>query len=127
MTLYPNTAFECLDGLVRLDTPQLAQWIRLVELMGNPEWSFEKRYRDRRAMQSEYKAEADALVEPWFRTRTKAELFDLFLQNRLPYAPVLTGRDLLEEPRARSTGCGAADDLIRRLPRGHSSRATVLR
>lgn len=91
---YPGTIFRCADGLVRTDTPQVAQWIRLVKLMGTPEWSKEPRYRNRRAMQWDYKDEVDALVEPWFMARTKAELGQLFLDHRLPYAPLLTADDM---------------------------------
>ena len=46
--LYPNAVFECQDGFVCIDCPQLAQWNRLLEVMGNPPWVNEPRYRDRR-------------------------------------------------------------------------------
>jgi len=95
---YPGTIFRSADGLVRTDTPQVAQWIRLVKLMGTPEWSKEPRYRNRRAMQWEYKQESDALVEPWFMARTKEELGELFLEHRLPYAPLLTAEDMEHDP-----------------------------
>jgi len=95
---YPGTVFRCADGLIRTDTPQIGQWIRLVELMGTPEWSQQSRYRNRRAMQWEYKEESDALVEPWFMARTKDELGQLFLESRLPYAPLLTAEDMERDP-----------------------------
>ena len=95
---YPGTIFRSADGLVRTDTPQVAQWIRLVKLMGTPEWSKEPRYRNRRAMQWEYKQECDALVEPWFMARTKEQLGQLFLEHRLPYAPLLTAEDMERDP-----------------------------
>jgi crotonobetainyl-CoA:carnitine CoA-transferase CaiB-like acyl-CoA transferase len=97
-TPYPDTILECKDGLVALNTPQVAQWIRFVTLMGTPEWSTQRRYRNRRAMQWEYKAEVDALVEPWLRQRSKADLVELFLDHHLPYAPLLTGTELVSDP-----------------------------
>jgi len=101
---YPGTVFRCADGLVRTDTPQVAQWIRLVELMGAPEWSKEPRYRNRRAMQWDYKDEVDALVEPWFMERTKEELGQLFLDHRLPYAPLLTAEDMETDAHLAARG-----------------------
>ena len=110
-TPYPNTVFECADGLIRLDTPQVAQWIRLIELMGTPEWSRKPRYRARRDMQTNYKEECDALVAPWFQQYRKKELFDTFEERRLPYAPVLTGGDLLTEPQLQARHAIARIDL----------------
>lgn len=93
---YPNTVMRCSDGLVALIAPQLDQWIRFVKLMGEPDWSKEPRYRDRRAMQWEYKAEVDRLVEPWFAERSKSELITDFIASRIPFAPLLDGHDLLQ-------------------------------
>jgi crotonobetainyl-CoA:carnitine CoA-transferase CaiB-like acyl-CoA transferase len=92
---YPNTVMRCADGLVAMIAPQLDQWIRFVKLMGEPDWTKDPRYRNRRAMQWEYKAEVDRLVEPWFSNRTKAALIEDFIANRVPFAPVLDGQDLL--------------------------------
>jgi crotonobetainyl-CoA:carnitine CoA-transferase CaiB-like acyl-CoA transferase len=95
---YPNTVLRCADGLVLLSAPQLGQWLRFLDLMGQPEWSTLPRYRDRRAMQHAYKDEADALIQPWLEQHTKEQLLELFLAHRIPFAPVLTGEDICQNP-----------------------------
>lgn len=94
---YPNTVMACRDGHVSVMAPKLDQWKRLLALMGNPKWASLPRYRDRRAMQWEYKDEVDALVAPWFADKTKAELLELFLVNRLPFAPILGPAEILRD------------------------------
>lgn len=91
---YPATVLPCKDGLVALLAPKIGQWRRFLSLLGDPAWAREPRYRDRRAMQWEYKAEVDALLEPWFAQHTKAELVDLFCAHQIPFAPLLSGADL---------------------------------
>ena len=107
---YPNTVLRCKDGLVAIIAPKIGQWRRFLALMGNPQWAEQPRYRNRRAMQWEYKAEVDALVEPWFAERTKAELVQLFVTHRIPFAPVMTGRDLAQSDHLRER------DAIRQVP-----------
>jgi len=101
---YPHTVMPCADGLVTLAAPKVDQWIRFLTVMGSPDWSKEPRYRNRRAMQWEYKEEVDALVSPWFLDKTKEELLDVFLANRIPFAPLLTGRDLVHNRHLRERG-----------------------
>jgi crotonobetainyl-CoA:carnitine CoA-transferase CaiB-like acyl-CoA transferase len=91
---YPNTVMACNDGFVALVAPKIDQWKRFLDLIGNPPWSLEPRYRDRRAMQWEYKDEVDHLVQPWFADKTKAELLELFLKHRIPFAPLMNGSDI---------------------------------
>jgi len=101
-TPYPNTVLPCRDGLVELGAPQVEQWKRFVALMGTPEWSKEPRYRNRRAMQWQYKAEVDALVTPWLMEHSKEELIELFVRHRIPFAPLLTAAELIDNPHLRA-------------------------
>ena len=98
---YPHTVLPCKDGLVTLVAPKIDQWLRFLALMGNPSWAEQPRYRNRRAMQWEYKEEVDALLIPWFADKTKSELLELFLRHRIPFAPILDGRDLAESEHLR--------------------------
>jgi crotonobetainyl-CoA:carnitine CoA-transferase CaiB-like acyl-CoA transferase len=61
--------------------------------MGNPEWSKNPRYHDRRAMEYEYPEEVDALLAPWFIERTKQEHFKFFEKNAIPFAPLYNIED----------------------------------
>jgi crotonobetainyl-CoA:carnitine CoA-transferase CaiB-like acyl-CoA transferase len=108
---YPNTVLRCRDGLVSIVAPKIDQWRRFLAVMGDPDWARLPRYRDRRAMQWQYKAEVDALVEPWFQERTKAELIELFLANRIPFAPVMTGADTAASAHLRCRDAVRAGQL----------------
>jgi CoA:oxalate CoA-transferase len=95
--LYPNAVFECQDGFVCLDCPQLAQWNRLLGVMGNPPWVNEPRYRDRRQVTEQYPQEVDALMAPWLMARDKATIFAQTQAQRIPAGPVNTMQDVVED------------------------------
>jgi len=99
--LYPNATFECQDGFVCIDCPQLAQWNRLLELMGNPDWTNDPRYRDRRKITEQYPHEVDALLAPWLMGRDKQTIFPLAQQQRIPAAPVHTMQDAVQDAHLR--------------------------
>lgn len=101
---YAHTVLPCKDGHVLLITPQIAQWIRFIHLLGDPDWAKQPRYRDRRAMQWQYKDEVDQLLLPWLKERTKSELLQLFVEHRIPYAPLMTARDLVANDHLNSRG-----------------------
>ena len=91
---YPaRRVIPCKDGYMALCAPQLKQWIKFLELMGNPEWTKNPRYRDRHGMEDDYPEEVDALLAPWFLERTKKELFELFEKNAVPFAPLYNMAD----------------------------------
>jgi crotonobetainyl-CoA:carnitine CoA-transferase CaiB-like acyl-CoA transferase len=99
---YPNTVLPCQDGLVAVNSPQVAQWIRFLQLLGNPAWADEPRFRDRRAMASQYKDEVDALVVDGLASWTKADLYQEFIARRIPCAPIFNGADLLANEHLES-------------------------
>jgi crotonobetainyl-CoA:carnitine CoA-transferase CaiB-like acyl-CoA transferase len=100
--LYPNAVFECRDGFVCIDCPQLAQWNRLLEVMGNPSWLNEPRYRDRRQVTEQYPQEVDALMAPWLRARDRATIFGETQAQRIPTGPVNTMKDVVEDAHLHS-------------------------
>ena len=88
--LFPNCVLPCRDGYVCIDAPQMEQYQRFLSLLGDPDWTENPRYRDRRAMSDRYPEEAENLIAPWFMDHDKAEILRLCLENRIPCAPVLT-------------------------------------
>ncbi|MFC1893168.1 CaiB/BaiF CoA transferase family protein [Chloroflexota bacterium] len=96
--LYPNEILPCKDGYISIQCVQLEQWTRLLELMGNPEWAENPRYRDRRAMHEEYPDEANAHWIPWLKEHTAEELFQMIRAKRIPFAPVYPINLILEHP-----------------------------
>ncbi len=97
--LFPNCVLPCRDGYVCIDAPQLEQYQRFLDLLGNPEWTENPRYRNRRAMSDQYPEEAEGLIAPWFMEHSKEEILQLCLENRIPCAPVLTMDEALESPQ----------------------------
>jgi crotonobetainyl-CoA:carnitine CoA-transferase CaiB-like acyl-CoA transferase len=99
--LYPNAVFECQDGFVCIDCPQLAQWNRLLEVMGMPAWAQEPRYRDRRQITEQYPQEVDALLAPWLTARDKTTIFAETQAQRIPAGPVNTLQDVVDDAHLR--------------------------
>ena len=97
--LFPNCVLPCRDGHVCIDAPQMEQYQRFLNLLGNPDWTDDLRYRDRRAMSDQYPEEAEGLIAPWFKEHGKDEILRLCLENRIPCAPVLTIDEALESPQ----------------------------
>ncbi|MBI3966902.1 MAG: CoA transferase [Chloroflexi bacterium] len=98
---YLNTVLPCRDGFVCFDTPQRRQWLRFLEMIGNPDWASDPRFQVALAVGGEYADEVEALLDPWMRARTKAEIFELIRANRVPGAPVLTMAEVAEHPHLR--------------------------
>ena len=85
---YPNCIMRCKDGYIFVGAPEGRQWRKLLEVMGDPEWAKEPRFRNRTDMNNLYADEADGYVEAWLLNYTKAELLELALEHRVPLAPV---------------------------------------
>ena len=92
---YPHTMLACKDGYISTICRSEIDWNRFVEMMGNPAWAAEPRYRDFFKMGTEYPEEVDALVVPWLMRHTKAELGELAVRYRVPLAPVCTIEEAL--------------------------------
>jgi len=102
--LFPNCVLPCRDGYVCIDAPQLEQYQRFLALLGDQDWMQDPRYRDRRAMSDQYPEEAEALIAPWFMQRTKEEILQLCLENRIPCVPVKTFDEVLDDPQLNARG-----------------------
>jgi crotonobetainyl-CoA:carnitine CoA-transferase CaiB-like acyl-CoA transferase len=100
--LFPNCVLPCQDGYVCIDAPQLEQYQRFLTLLGDQDWMQEPRYRDRRAMSDQYPEEAESLIAPWFMQRTKEEILQACLENRIPCVPVKTFDEVIEDPQLNS-------------------------
>ena len=99
---YPNCILRCKDGYIFVGSPEGRQWRRLLELMGNPEWAQEPRFRNRTVMNNEYADEVDGYVEEWLHQHTKAELLELALEHRVPLAPVRGFDEVRNDPSLAS-------------------------
>jgi len=97
---YPVTIYPCKDGHVALSASSPAQQELLYALVGKPEIAEDPRFispLDRIANAEAY----DALLMPWFKERTREELFHTCEQWRVPCTPVTHPGELLEDPHFR--------------------------
>ena len=100
--LFPNCVLPCKDGYICIDAPQMEQYRRFLDLLGEQEWMETPRYRDRRAMSDQYPEEAEALIAPWFMERTKREILEACLADRIPCVPVQTFDEAMADPQLSS-------------------------
>ena len=84
----------CTDGFVAISPREDAQWARLLEVMGNPEWSTDERYATRKARQANSEALWDLLGQ-WSKRYSKHEIARMGQERRIPCFPVNTVEDLL--------------------------------
>jgi crotonobetainyl-CoA:carnitine CoA-transferase CaiB-like acyl-CoA transferase len=101
---YPFVFLPCKDGYVCVYAPERTQWMRFLEVMGNPEWAKNPRYHNKRAMLEEYPDEVDDLLKPWLKDRTKEEIFALCQDNRVPFAPAYDIREVVENEHLNQRG-----------------------
>lgn len=92
---YPYAIFPCKDGSVCLIGRASVEWKRLMEAMGNPEWSRQPRYQDLTAMGRDYPDEVDALIIPWLMQYTRAELLQISAKYNFPIGPLRTMQEVL--------------------------------
>jgi crotonobetainyl-CoA:carnitine CoA-transferase CaiB-like acyl-CoA transferase len=91
---------ECSDGVIFVACAEEAQWQRMVELMGNPEWANEELFKDRIARGEN----ADALnlfVKEWIAPWKKRELFHAGQGQRVPFASVNSMRDVYDDAQLK--------------------------
>ena len=96
---YPFAIFPAADGHVACIGRSAADWRKLLAMMGNPDWSKEDRFQDPVVIAREYPSEVDALVIPWFRQKTRDELFSMAREAGLPLAPVRRVSEVLRDPQ----------------------------
>ncbi len=98
---WPFGIFPCRDGYVAMICRSSREFDSLLEMMGNPEWTQETRYRDLYAMAIQYPDEIDALVSPWLMEHTRDELLELAHRYAVPVAPVRSVEEVLADPQLR--------------------------
>lgn len=101
---YPYTMLNCSDGEIRLICLQGREWARSLEMMGSPEWGRDPRFADRLVNQAEHADELDALIEDWLRDKTKDGVLADSIQHKVPWVPVRTVAEVLDEPQLRERG-----------------------
>jgi len=93
----------CRDGVIWFHEPEDYQWRAFVELMGNPAWAQEERFRDGPSRAEHWDA-LRPLVEEWAINYTKEEIFQAAQERRIPIYPVQTIADVVHSDQLAARG-----------------------
>ncbi|MCL5957993.1 MAG: CoA transferase [Chloroflexi bacterium] len=93
---------SCKDGMFCFVIGQERMWKDWVEVMGNPAWAFEDRFKDRVARLKNFEAFEQA-VSGWAQQHTKDEIYRMAQAKRIPITPVNTMAEVLHSPQIASS------------------------
>ncbi len=82
---------------------QAPVWKDICEVIGRPEWLTDPRYATPKARLPHLKDIFDD-IEKWTMTKTKFEAMDILNQHDIPCGPILSMKEIAEEPSLRKTG-----------------------
>src|SRR5688572_25768751 len=82
---------------------QAPVWEKICDVIGKPEWKTDPDYAKPAARLPRLKHIFNT-IEQWTMTKTKFELMDLLNQYDIPCGPILSMKELIEEPSLRKTG-----------------------
>jgi crotonobetainyl-CoA:carnitine CoA-transferase CaiB-like acyl-CoA transferase len=115
---HPAGLYRCLDGHVALHVGGQAVRDRLLVATGLEHALLDPRFNDDLAL-ARHKDEFDALLEPWLRARTAAEIVAQLQGVRVPAGRVIGAREVLDDPQLEAMA-GLA-----RVGDGHVPRAAL--
>lgn len=84
-------------------TVQEQAWGKVAEAIGKPEWINDPGYATARARQDKI-FDIFATIEGWLADKTKFEAVDILRKFDIPCAPVLTMKEIAEDPSLRASG-----------------------
>ena len=93
----------CRDGWVAISPREEHQWARWLEVMGNPAWSEEPRFADRRARERHWN-ELYPLLAAWSAERSTTAIFEAAQAARVACHPLGRASDLLGSEQFRARG-----------------------
>jgi crotonobetainyl-CoA:carnitine CoA-transferase CaiB-like acyl-CoA transferase len=101
--LGPWGMFDCLDGKILMCCVEEHQWLRLIALMGHPEWTHEELFKDRFARGRNWDA-LSLLLGEWIKDWKVNDLFQTAQKHRIPVAPVNRVEDVYADSHLRERG-----------------------
>jgi formyl-CoA transferase len=82
---------------------QAPVWQQICDVIGKPEWKTDPEYATPPKRLPKLKA-IFATIEQWTMTKTKFEAMDILNQYDIPCGPILSMKEIAEEPSLRKTG-----------------------
>jgi crotonobetainyl-CoA:carnitine CoA-transferase CaiB-like acyl-CoA transferase len=97
----PYQAFAARDGWINIGGANQANWERIAEVLGHPEWREDPRFATNSARMANLAALTDAMNDVLAK-RTKAEWIAAFDAAGVPVGPVHSIGEALEHPQTRA-------------------------
>jgi crotonobetainyl-CoA:carnitine CoA-transferase CaiB-like acyl-CoA transferase len=97
--LVPYGSFPAKDGAIIVACLMNSFWDRISLACGAPEWAKDPRF-DSIEKRRDGRAEVNEMVSSFTRTRTVAELVEIFTEHQVPHAPILGIKEALSQPQA---------------------------
>ena len=100
--VYPfGGIMPCKDGYEEVIIFQQEQWQTLLQIMGNPGWADDEKFKDTpsRAQNAE---ELNSHIVEWLKTQTKGDLYHKGQSRDLPFAPLYTISEVLAQPQYKA-------------------------
>jgi formyl-CoA transferase len=82
---------------------QAPVWKDICEVIGKEEWLTDPRYATPKA-RLPHLTEIFGQIEEWTKTKTKFEAMDILNERDIPCGPILSMKEIAEEPSLRATG-----------------------
>ena len=102
-TSAPADTFKTKDGWVLVQSVGGPLFERWVNLMGEPHWLEDPRFRDDISRGDHGELISERLAK-WCAERTSAEVLSQMEEARLPAGPVMSPQDVLDDPHVAATG-----------------------
>jgi crotonobetainyl-CoA:carnitine CoA-transferase CaiB-like acyl-CoA transferase len=99
----PYQAFEASDGWINIGGANQANWERIADVLGHPEWREDPRFVDNAARMKNLSALTEGMAEV-LRTRTRDAWIAAFDAAGVPAGPVHTIGEALDHPQVRARG-----------------------
>ncbi len=97
----PYQCFDCADGSIALGGANEANWKRVAELLGHPEWLIDPRFDDG-GKRLKNRLALEALMSPIFKRQSRAAWIAAFDAVGVPIGPVQSVGEALDHPQSRA-------------------------
>jgi crotonobetainyl-CoA:carnitine CoA-transferase CaiB-like acyl-CoA transferase len=97
----PYQAVQTADGWINIGAANQANWLRLVEVIGEPRLADDPRFKDNAARMQNVASLVERLTAR-FRERPTGEWLPLLKAAGVPAGPVLTIEQMVEDPQVRA-------------------------
>ncbi|WP_411035612.1 CoA transferase [Shinella sp. BYT-45] len=95
---------QCSDGWAMISPREQHQWERWVDVIGHPAWTDDAALCGDKVVRRQNSEDIQQRLSEWSRSRTKAEVFRLAQDGRVPCFPLSTASDLLKNEQLAHRG-----------------------